>query len=80
MVQDWDAEGNPYGQPHAPANPNLDSGFNIPANQIKSSAKKTAPSAAAKPTTPKVMPQSKPQGTQSGHAVTNNANHTRTVK
>ena len=36
MVQDWDADGNPYGQPHAPANPNLDSGFSIPANQIKS--------------------------------------------
>ena len=76
VVQDWTADGQPYGQPHARQSTNLDPGFSAP----------TASKPAAKNTPkPKVtaaqMPEPpKKQGTQAGHAVTDNNNHTRTIK
>jgi len=30
MVQDWSANGQPYGQPHPKSNPNLDSAYGAP--------------------------------------------------
>jgi len=67
-------------------NPNLDSAFGRAVPTPKATAKatpkatvKATPTPTAKaPTMP--IPASRPKGTQSGHAVTDNNNHTRTVK
>jgi len=39
MVQDWDKDGNPYGQPHSKPNSNLDSAYGVTVpNPIKTHA------------------------------------------
>ena len=64
VVQDWTADGQPYGQPHARQSADLDSAFGAPVT--KATAKATP------------MP-TQTKGTQAGHAVTDHTNHTQTV-
>jgi hypothetical protein len=75
VVQDWTADGQPYGQPHARQSANLDPGFSAP------TASKPAAKVTPKPKiTAAQMPEPlKKQGTQTDHHVTDNNNHTRPI-